>query len=652
MAFLIAAVALPGVSFAQTQSVADMQAELQQLLAQVAALESQLSAQGVGSWCYTFSRNLSIGMSGADVNALQNALVRVGETVQATGTFDDQTAAAVTAFQEKYASEILSPYGLSNGTGYAGKATRAKLNALFGCTGGNPITVSTSTQTPTSPVSVCPAWGCNGPEPIRPPITVASTTPTPSTQAFTIQNDSVYSPLTGVSVSTGVTLMVLDISNTSNDPIKITGIGATQAVLSSSGSQISALSPDFNNISLREVVGTQATNVGIFSAFTNGGSSWISNFYPSGLTIPANTTERFLVVADVTSPSADSGIVGTQGQIAVSAQGITAIDTVTNTAVTGSGTALANIAIIGSQTSTAPTTPTVSQVQSLTAIASGNTVTLNWQPAAASDNGTVIYNVYRTFTTTPCTSNSPGIAQPHGTSYTDLPLPAGTYYYCVQSMDTNGGYLGPVSAQASATIAPATAAVAQPITIKIDPSTFAAGQIQTGSTGNSLLIFDVTNPNNDPVKVTALHANTGYYVSSTITLSGGAGSGGVEEYNNVTLYDITGGSRVPVGTFPAFTLTTSGISLGYNSIVYPQNMVIAPGAIEKYLVTGDVASFNALPAVVGSSVQMGIIGNSVTTPTGVVETVPGTAAIDTVTNAVVGASGYALGGNMAIVQGQ
>ncbi len=132
---MIAVLVVPGITFAQTQSVADLQTELQNLLAEVASLEAQINAQGgsVPAWCYNFTSNLSIGMSGPAVNALQTALGKDGESVTTNGTFDDRTAAAVTAFQEKYRNDVLSPYGLSNGTGYAGKSTRAKLNALFGC---------------------------------------------------------------------------------------------------------------------------------------------------------------------------------------------------------------------------------------------------------------------------------------------------------------------------------------------------------------------------------------------------------------------------------------------------------------------------------------------------------------------------------------
>ncbi|GAJ14763.1 unnamed protein product, partial [marine sediment metagenome] len=47
-----------------------------------------------------------------------------------TGIFDSLTEEAVKKFQEKHAEEILGPQGLSEGTGFVGPATRAKLNEL------------------------------------------------------------------------------------------------------------------------------------------------------------------------------------------------------------------------------------------------------------------------------------------------------------------------------------------------------------------------------------------------------------------------------------------------------------------------------------------------------------------------------------------
>ena len=155
---MFAVLIMPGVSFAQTKSVADLQTLIASLMAQVQQLQAQLAAQtgGSTSWCYTFNTNLSVGMSGSAVSALQTALQKDGEAVTVSGTFDDQTAAAVTGFQEKYASTILAPYNLSNGTGYAGSGTRAKLNSLFGCTDNNPITPPIIVVNPVVPVSPSP----------------------------------------------------------------------------------------------------------------------------------------------------------------------------------------------------------------------------------------------------------------------------------------------------------------------------------------------------------------------------------------------------------------------------------------------------------------------------------------------------------------
>jgi peptidoglycan hydrolase-like protein with peptidoglycan-binding domain len=155
-ALTLAVLVVPGISMAQTMSVAQLQAEIASLTAQLTQLEAQLAtAGGTATWCYTFNNNLSIGMTGNEVTELQTALQKDGESVTVNGTFDDQTAAAVTSFQEKYASQILAPYGLNNGTGYAGKGTRAELNSLFGCTGSNPITppIVVNPVAPTAPVA-------------------------------------------------------------------------------------------------------------------------------------------------------------------------------------------------------------------------------------------------------------------------------------------------------------------------------------------------------------------------------------------------------------------------------------------------------------------------------------------------------------------
>ena len=126
---------------AKAVTIEELQAQIAALLAQIAQLQQQLAAlQGGTAWCHTFNVNLRIGMSGTEVTALQTALQKEGlygypaiESTDKSGYFDEYTASAVVAFQEKYASEILAPWGLAHGTGYVATTTRAKLNALYGC---------------------------------------------------------------------------------------------------------------------------------------------------------------------------------------------------------------------------------------------------------------------------------------------------------------------------------------------------------------------------------------------------------------------------------------------------------------------------------------------------------------------------------------
>ncbi|MFH0740051.1 MAG: dockerin type I domain-containing protein, partial [bacterium] len=116
--------------------IASLQAQIAQLIAQL----SQIQGNGSTAWCHNFNTNLGMGSSGSEVVGLERALIREGLRTSndyGAGEFNEYIASAVTAFQEKYASEILKPYGLAHGTGYVGKSTRAKLNKIYGCGNGN-----------------------------------------------------------------------------------------------------------------------------------------------------------------------------------------------------------------------------------------------------------------------------------------------------------------------------------------------------------------------------------------------------------------------------------------------------------------------------------------------------------------------------------
>jgi len=132
---------------AQAQTTEELQAMINDLLAQVAALQAS-TGQGATSVAsgicpYTWTRSLSAGTEGGDVMKLQQFLNADADTrVAATGAgsvgaetmyFGPATAAAVSKFQVKYRADILSPVNLVNPTGFFGPSSIAKANSL--CSG-------------------------------------------------------------------------------------------------------------------------------------------------------------------------------------------------------------------------------------------------------------------------------------------------------------------------------------------------------------------------------------------------------------------------------------------------------------------------------------------------------------------------------------
>jgi len=127
---------------AKAQSSEDLQAQINTLLAQIAALsETPATSASASAVCpYTWTRDLKTGATGADVKMLQmflnsNADTRVaatgaGSTGMETETFGPATAAAVSKFQVMHRADTLTPAGLVNPTGYFGPSSRAKANSL------------------------------------------------------------------------------------------------------------------------------------------------------------------------------------------------------------------------------------------------------------------------------------------------------------------------------------------------------------------------------------------------------------------------------------------------------------------------------------------------------------------------------------------
>lgn len=137
----------PGVASALTAE--ELQVKIDELLAEIEELQDQLAdltgeavitIEGVPA-DFTFETNLKQTNTGDDVKYLQIVLNSDSETQLAesgvgspgeeTSYFGPLTKAAVIKFQEKYTEDVLASWGLTEGTGYVGSTTRAKLNSLL-----------------------------------------------------------------------------------------------------------------------------------------------------------------------------------------------------------------------------------------------------------------------------------------------------------------------------------------------------------------------------------------------------------------------------------------------------------------------------------------------------------------------------------------
>ncbi|MCA9359065.1 peptidoglycan-binding protein [Candidatus Kaiserbacteria bacterium] len=127
------------VPYAQAATNAELQAQIQSLLAQIASLQSL--STGNPSQCPMILGDLTIGKDGKDVTSLQNYLISKGYSIPAgaTGYFGGQTQQALAKFQ---AANSISP-----ASGHFGPITRGKIQSLC---------ATVTTPKPTTPVVTTP----------------------------------------------------------------------------------------------------------------------------------------------------------------------------------------------------------------------------------------------------------------------------------------------------------------------------------------------------------------------------------------------------------------------------------------------------------------------------------------------------------------
>ncbi len=302
--FSLAILALPLFSLAQTVGTGNeaLQAQIQELLNQVQTLQTQLNqvpqnelprtipssiVQSASSmaelqFCYDFTANLKVGNRGEGVVALQKILDDQGFTIPEnelkSKTFAEGTARAVRDFQETYASEILTPVGLSVGSGFVGKNTRVLLNRLSSCKttdlkGVSPLGVSlTDPQISSERYQI-------------PGVPVALSTSTPSFGIIVEKNTAYANPAFGVGHQNA------KIGSYSFTAYPTEGVSLVSVTISTGGG-----SSNFKNLKLKD----GGTQIGLtYPTLSHSANyAFVGN---SAVIIPAGKTKVLDIYADVFS---------------------------------------------------------------------------------------------------------------------------------------------------------------------------------------------------------------------------------------------------------------------------------------------------------------------------------------------------------------
>ncbi|MFZ3020048.1 MAG: peptidoglycan-binding domain-containing protein [Minisyncoccia bacterium] len=287
----VAALALAfSVSTVSAATVADLQAMIAQLQAQLAALSGGASA----SAGYTFTRDLTVGSTGADVTALQQALVSKGFLTMPAGVsmgyFGNLTKMSVAKWQ--------ASAGISPAAGYVGPKSRAALNSVAG--GSTPATPATPAATGITTV------GAEG-------TITAELNPTPGT-GLTLREGETQDAFIGIKVK--ATLSDLDVQR-----VKLQ-LGASTDTNGQTADFYNKVFPTVYLLDGSTVIAKSSLNS---TSVVKEGSSYYVTLTGFHFLVAKDTTKVLTVAVDLNS-SVDSTYDGDSFSITVPVNGVRAVD--------------------------------------------------------------------------------------------------------------------------------------------------------------------------------------------------------------------------------------------------------------------------------------------------------------------------------------
>jgi len=288
------ATGIAALPLANAQTTSSLQAQIAALLAQIQQLQGQLNNSGstTSTSCSSFTTDLTVGSSGAQVTALQQILINKGylTAVSApTGYFGALTQAAVAKWQ--------AANGITPTAGYFGPKSRAFINSA--CTSTTTTTTTTTTGTGTGTSVVAPASGLS--------VSLSSLNP------------AAGSLITSASGNGAARVPVLAVNFTAGNSgaITVTGVNFHKTGVLADSS----------------VAGAYLTLNGQVVAQYNSISNGVISFSGLNLSIPAGQTETYYLAIDVAGGLSAGN---TTGFSLNSASDVTAWDT-NNNAVTAMG---------------------------------------------------------------------------------------------------------------------------------------------------------------------------------------------------------------------------------------------------------------------------------------------------------------------------